>query len=380
MDEFNPRLSTNIPAQVPPHASGSAALRGIPSLPSHPNRRAFHSTSPEAVAQYWVTSLVEGLPSIEAQNRLQRLGENKLTEKPGPSLFARFLAQVSDFTVLALLGAAALAAGLSIFAPEPGQSLLARFGDSFAILLIVILNAVLGLAQERQAEKALRAMRDMTAPSARVLRDGKVVEISSTSLVPGDVVLLEEGDRIAADLRLFSAADLEVEEASLTGESSPVGKDATLLLEPAVAMADRLNMCFMGTRVVRGRARGVVCNTGMQTELGSIAGMLAAVELEDTPLQQQLARFGKQVVLGCIAVSVVVFFAGWPRDIGRVKCSWSRSRWRWRPFPKGCRRSRPSSWRWERPVWRGATPWFAACPPWRRSAARKWCAQTRPGP
>src|SRR5262249_2850041 len=157
---------------------------------------------------------------------------------------------------------------------------------SIAILLIVVLNAALGLVQEKRAEDALRALRDMTAPNARVKRNGKIVEIPAVDLVPGDVVHLEEGDKVAADMRLISAADLEIEEASLTGESMPVAKDATLKLEPAVALADRVNMAFMSTRVARGRGRGVVCNTGIHTELGSIAGMLAEVEEVETPLQQ----------------------------------------------------------------------------------------------
>src|SRR5207247_1030404 len=127
----------------------------------------------------------------------------------------------------------------------------------------------------------------------------------------GDVVHLSEGDRVAADMRLVSTADLDIEEAALTGESSPVTKDAALVLDPAIPLADRVNMVFMGTRVTRGRGRGIVCNTGIHTELGAIAGMLADVEEEDTPLEAQLERFGRDIVIGCIAVSAIVFAAGW---------------------------------------------------------------------
>src|SRR5262249_54834140 len=217
----------------------------------------------------------------------------------------------SDFTVLALIGAAVIAAVLAVVAPEPGATFLGKFGDSIAIFLIVVLNAILGLVQERRAEQALRALRDMTAPQAKILRDGNVVELPSADLVPGDVVLLEEGDKIPADLRPLATRDLAREEAALTGESMPVAKDASIVLDPATALADRVNMAFMGTQVSRGRGRGVVCNSGMHTELGSIAGMLAQVEEEQTPLKEQLERFGKQIVLGCIAISAIVFVFGW---------------------------------------------------------------------
>src|SRR5262249_31614130 len=265
----------------------------------------------DPVCKYWSTAPEKGLSTTEATRRLSRLGPNKLPTAEGPSLFARLVAQVSDFTVLALLAAAAIAAALSIFAPVPGASFLARFGDSIAILLIVILNAILGLVQEKRAEDALRALRDMTAPTAKVKRDGQLIDIPSTDVVPGDIIHLDEGDRVAADMRLISTADLEVEEAALTGESVPVAKDARLKLEPATPLADRVNMAFMGTRVARGRARGVVCNTGLHTELGSIAGLLAEVEETDTPLQEQLDRFGRDIVIGCVAVSAIVFLAGW---------------------------------------------------------------------
>jgi P-type Ca2+ transporter type 2C len=291
--------------------SGVHVITRIPAQPDDPDRRAFHAADSAAVARYWSTSLEQGLSVDEALRRFARLGPNKLDEGQPPSIWSRLLAQISDFTVLALIAAAVIAAVLAIVAPEPGAGFLGKFGDSIAIFLIVVINAILGLVQETRAEKALAALRDMTAPQARVVRGGNVVETASSDLVPGDVVLLEEGDKIAADLRLLQTFDLEVEEAALTGESMPVSKDATLVLEPAVALADRVNMAFMGTQVSRGRARGVVCNSGMHTELGAIAGMLARVEEEQTPLKQQLDKFGKQIVLGCIAISAVVFVFGW---------------------------------------------------------------------
>jgi Ca2+-transporting ATPase len=312
-------LSAIIPASV-------AGM--VPPEPGNPQRRAFYAVAPAAAAAYWGSSLADGLSRDEAEKRLSRLGPNKLAEEPPPSLLRRLLSQISDFTVLALIAAAAIAAALSIFVPEPGRTtFFARFGDSSAILLIVILNAILGLVQERRAQRALSSLRDLTSPVARVVRGGDMLEIAAQALAPGDVVLIEEGDKIPADIRLASTADLEIEEATLTGESVPVSKDAVAEIEPAAGLADRVTMAFMGTRVTRGRARGLVVNTGMHTELGSIAGMLAKVTEEPTPLQRQLEHFGKEIVIGCVAISAVVFLAGWlaagqrPREMFLVAVS-----------------------------------------------------------
>ncbi|MDB4965020.1 MAG: Lead, cadmium, zinc and mercury transporting ATPase [Myxococcales bacterium] len=247
---------------------------------------------------------------MEAADRLVRIGRNRLPEEPPEPWYRKVVAQVSDFTVLALIGAAAIAAGLGLFAPTPAASFMERFGDSIAILAIVLVNAAMGLLQERKAERALHALRQMTAPNARVVRGGKPIDITSEEVVAGDVVLLEDGDRVVADLRIFEAHDLEMDESPLTGESMPVVKDPRAPLDRDTPLADRRTMAFMGTRVARGRARGVVANTGIYTELGAIAGMLARVEPEETPLEKDLERFGQRVVLGCIAVSALVFAAG----------------------------------------------------------------------
>jgi Ca2+-transporting ATPase len=288
-----------------------------PSTPSSiPGRQdvapnlAWHQTPPEEVAAYWHSDLREGLPTREAKERLARVGPNRLPEEPPEPWWKKLYEQISDFTVLALLGAAAIAGGLGLFAPVPGATFLERFGDSLAILAIVVVNAALGLAQQRRAEKALDALRQMAAPTARVVRGGRTIDIPSQELVPGDLVLLEDGDRIAADARLVESHDLDAEEAALTGESVPVTKDAGAALEKDAALAERRTMVFMGTRISRGRGRGIVTNTGVYSELGKIAGMLARVEPEETPLEQDLERFGQRVVIGCIAVSVLVFIAG----------------------------------------------------------------------
>jgi Ca2+-transporting ATPase len=271
---------------------------------------AWHHASADEVASYWHSDLRDGLSADEAGERLVRIGRNRLPEEPPQPVWRKVLAQVSDFTVLALIGAAAIAAGLGLFAPLPSASFMERFGDSFAILAIVLVNAAMGLLQERKAERALHALRQMTAPNARLVRGGETVIVPSEEVVAGDVVLLEDGDRIVADVRLVEAHDFEVDESPLTGESMPVPKDPLAPLEADTPLGDRRTMAFMGTRVSRGRARGIVANTGVYTELGAIAGMLARVEPEETPLEQDLERFGQRVVLGCIAVSALVFAAG----------------------------------------------------------------------
>ncbi len=282
----------------------------VPGRSEGPPQLAWHHATAEEVAAYWKTDVETGVSDEEAVARLAKVGPNRLPEEPPESVWAKLYGQVSDFTVLALLGAAAIAAGLGLFAPEPGSGFLERFGDSIAILAIVVINAVLGLLQAQRAEKALSALRDMAAPTAKILRNGKSVDVSSQDLVPGDIMLLEDGDRVPADVRLFEAHDLDAEEAALTGESVPVSKDATSALESDAPLAERRTMVFMGTRVSRGRGRGIVTNTGVYTELGKIAGMLARVEKEETPLEQDLERFGQRVVIGCIAISAIVFAAG----------------------------------------------------------------------
>ena len=300
----------------PTDSSGAPGAPGAPGtdLPSAPDgsapRLAWHHVPAQAVADYWQSDLKQGLTAAAATERLERVGPNSLPEAPPEPWWKKLVAQVSDFTVLALVGAAAIAGGLGLFAPLPGASFVERFGDSLAILAIVVINAVLGIAQEKRAEKAMDALRQMAAPLARVLRGGKPVEIAAAELVPGDVVLVEDGDRIAADVRIVSGHDLEAEEAALTGESMPVSKEADARLERDTALAERRTMLFLGTKIARGRGRGIVANTGVHTELGAIAGMLARVKPEETPLEKALDAFGKRVVLGCIVISALVFVAG----------------------------------------------------------------------
>ncbi len=288
----------------------SDARAPVPGRAEGAPRLAWHHAAPADVAAYWGSRIDRGLTDAEAAERLLRSGPNRLPETPAPSLARRLFEQIANFTVLALLAAAVLAGVLSIVSPLPGQTFVERFGDSIAILAIVVLNALLGLAQEARAEHALEALRNLTAPAARVVRGDHTIDVPAAELVPGDLMLLEEGDRVAADVRLVSARDLEVEEAALTGESLPVSKDATAELPAETPLAERCTMAFMGTRVARGRGCGIVSNTGVHTELGAIAGMLARVKPEETPLEKDLERFGQRVVIGCVAISVIVFVAG----------------------------------------------------------------------
>jgi Ca2+-transporting ATPase len=289
----------------PPTDSGLVPGRseGAPQLAWH------HATAAE-VADYWKTDLQKGIQPADAAERLAKVGPNRLPEEPPESVWVKLYGQVSDPTVLALIGAAAIAAGLGLFMPRPEDSFLERFGDSIAILAIVVINAILGLLQAARAEKALHALREMAAPTAKVIRGARTLDIPSAELVPGDIILLEDGDKVPADVRLFESHDLDSEEAALTGESVPVQKNHALELERDAALAERVTMVFMGTRISRGRGRGIVTNTGVYTELGKIAGMLARVEEEPTPLEEDLERFGQRVVFGCIAVSAIVFAAG----------------------------------------------------------------------
>ncbi len=250
-----------------------------------------------------------GLTAAEAAERRRRYGDNAIEERRGPGVVVQFLRQFADITVIALIVAAIIAVVLAALHGD-GASFIERYGDASAIALIVVMNAVIGFVQERKAESALGALKDMIAPTANILRGGQQQTIQASELVPGDVVLLSEGDRIPADLRLVEVTDLTVTEAALTGESAPVNKDTLGALGPDTPLAERTNMVFLGTHVSSGRAQALVVQTGMRTELGRIAGMLGSVESPETPLQRALKRFGTYVVIGCVVVGAVVFGVG----------------------------------------------------------------------
>ncbi|MBX3248060.1 MAG: cation-transporting P-type ATPase [Myxococcales bacterium] len=271
--------------------------------------RAWHAEDAGAIARELGVDPEVGLSTHEARARLERDGPNALPEPPRPHPLRRLLAQLVDPLVGVLLLAAIVAAVVAI---TEGSS----FVDTIAILLIVVLNAVLGFVQERRAEAALAALRSMTALHARVIRDGQVVDVEAASLVVGDVLEVSAGDAMPADARLLSAvagASLDVEEAALTGESTPVHKRAAARVEVEAPVSERANMLFTGTTVTRGRARAVVVATGAATELGRIGALLAAASREATPLEERLARLGRVILIVCVLISIALFVIGYLR-------------------------------------------------------------------
>ena len=236
-----------------------------------------------------------GLSSAEVEKRLQQYGPNELKEKPRPSFFQLVLVQLNNFIVILLIIASIVSA------------LLGDYIEAGVIMLIVVLNAALGVVQESKAEEALAALKKMAAPECQVLRDGQRISVPARGLVPGDVVFLEAGNFVPADIRLVEAVNLRVEEAALTGESVPVQKNAAMVLDKDASLGDRKNTVFMGTVINYGRGRGIVVSTGMHTQLGLIADMLQTVEDEGTPLQARLDQLGKALAIGALAICGVVF-------------------------------------------------------------------------
>jgi len=265
---------------------------------SEPEQHDWHAREAGHAVSELETHAHEGLDAAEARRRLERHGPNELAEVDRRSVFGILFAQFTDLLILILIGAAVI------------SGLLQEWADTVTILVIVALNAIIGAIQEYRAERALAALRRMAAPEARVVRDGHIVHVPANELVPGDVVALEAGALVPADLRLTETHNLEVNEAALTGESTTVGKHTEALGDTKAPVAERSNMAFKGTQVTRGRGRGVVVATAMDTELGRIAHLLAEHRIARTPLQQRLDRFGKRLALVVLAVCGVIFGAG----------------------------------------------------------------------
>jgi len=258
----------------------------------------WHCLGVQETCREIVTDPERGLGGEEVSQRLSQYGPNALQEKPPRSLLSMFLGQMKEILVLILLGAAVISGALG------------EWEDSIVILIIVVLNAVIGVIQENKAENALKALKDMTKPSAKVVRDGKVHQVSAEELVPGDLVLLDAGDSVPADLRLLEAVSLRANESALTGESVPVEKDARVIKAEQVSIGDRINMLFMGTTITGGRGKAIVVETGMKTQLGRIAQLLDEEVAEPTPLQQRLGKLGKILGVAAVAIVAVVFFIG----------------------------------------------------------------------
>ena len=243
----------------------------------------------------------QGLSSQEAAARLEKHGPNRLQEAKKITNLQRFMQQLKDPMLLILMAAAAVSAVTSILSGE-------KLTEVIIILAVVLLNAVLGVVQESKAEAAIEALQTMTAATSKVLRDGKITVLHSADLVPGDVVILEAGDAVPADGRLLESASLKIEEAALTGESVPVNKTAEAIdAQGDVSLGDRKNMCYMGSTVVYGRGSAVITATGMDTEMGKIAGVLARTEQEETPLQRKLTQLGKTLSYLVLAICVFIF-------------------------------------------------------------------------
>ena len=258
-----------------------------------------------------------GLTTAQAQQRLEKYGPNKLKEGEKPTWLQRFLAQLKDPMLIILMIAAVVSAATTVIdymqlpAPRDPGHLVEGLVEVGIIVIVVLLNAILGVIQESKAEAAIEALQTMTAATCKVIRDGKQMVLHSDELVPGDIVVLEAGDAVPADGRIIECASLKIEEAALTGESVPVNKliDALNMQDSSseVPLGDRKNMCYMGSTVVYGRGKAVITETGMDTEMGKIAGALAAAGDEETPLQKKLDKLGKTLSFLVLGICVFIF-------------------------------------------------------------------------
>ena len=266
----------------------------------------WHSLSAEETLKRLETPPMKGLTTEEAQRRLQQYGPNQLEEKARRTFAQMVWEQLRGFVILLLIGAAIVSA------------ILGEYVDASAIIAIVLLNTILGVVQESRAEEALAALKRMAAPDSQVLRDGKRITVPGPQLVPGDIVFMEAGYYVPADVRLIEAVNLRVEEAALTGESVPVQKNSAATLDAGASLGDRKNSAFMGTVVNYGRGKGVVTSTGMHTQLGLIATMLQSVHEEQTPLQRKLDDLGKTLGIAALIVCGLVFVVGVAESIGSI--------------------------------------------------------------
>uniref|UniRef100_UPI003A8FF16B HAD-IC family P-type ATPase n=1 Tax=Eubacterium maltosivorans TaxID=2041044 RepID=UPI003A8FF16B len=244
------------------------------------------------------TDVRTGLSDAQAAVRQQTYGKNKMAEGKRKSLLRMFLEQFKDFLILVLVAAAVI------------SGFLGEISDAILILIIVILNAVIGMVQENKAENSMEALKKLTIPEAKVLRNGVQTVIKAENLVPGDVVYLDAGDNVPADGRLIEAAALQIQESALTGESVAVEKNLADLSNPETPLGDRLNSVYMSSTVTYGRGKFIVTKTGMDTEIGKIAGMIQGTVSMQTPLQKRLTELGKILAVGCLGACIVIFFIG----------------------------------------------------------------------
>ena len=250
------------------------------------------------------TNYQYGLTTEEVDKRFHEYGENKLDDKPKESLIVKFFKQFNDFMIIILIIASIISA---VIEKVQGSN---DYFDSIIIIAIVVFNAIMGVIQEAKAEKSLEALKKMTSPVAKVRRNGKIRQIHSNELVPGDIVILEAGNFVPADCRLINSFNLKAEESSLTGETIPVEKNASVILGEKIGLGDCINMVFATTTIVNGHGEGVVVDTGMNTKVGKIAKMIIVNDSPETPIQKKLSEVGKSLGLACLGICAIIFFIG----------------------------------------------------------------------
>ena len=249
------------------------------------------------------TNIEKGLSSEEVKERQEKYGLNQLKAAKKKTLLQRFIDQFKDFSIIVLIIAAIVS---GIVGVSEGEGIT----DTIIILIVVIVNAIIGVAQESKAEKSLEALQKLSDHASKVIRNGNIQVVPARELVPGDVVVLDTGDYIPADLRIIEEANLKSQESSLTGESVPVEKTAEIIEDNEIGIGDRKNMLFSSSLVTYGRGKGIVVETGMTTEVGKIAGMISSTEKQETPLQQKLNKLGKTLGIAAIVICVVIFVIG----------------------------------------------------------------------
>ena len=265
----------------------------------------YHNKEKQEVLQELNVQEATGLSSSEVKKRREQYGENRLRAKKSKSNWERFAEQFKDVMILILLAAAAISFVVACVEGDPEG-----FFEPLLILLIVVVNAIMGVMQESRAEKALEALKSMSAPHARVLRDKAESIIDASELVPGDIIRLEAGDFVPADARLLQSVSLKSEESALTGESVPAEKDAGACPKADAPLGDRSNMVFSGCSITYGTAVAVVTATGMDTEMGKIANLLEGADDGQTPLQKRLAQLGKYLGILALAACAIIFVVG----------------------------------------------------------------------
>ena len=273
----------------------------------------WHCFYVEEVARKLGSNINTGLTEDEVKKRRDKYGENKLDEQKKESLLKRFIKQFNDFMIIILLVAAVISA---VVAKMQGTG---DYIDSIIIIAIVVLNSIMGVVQEAKAEKSLEALKNMSAPVAKVKRNGRMIVVKSSELVPGDIIELEAGNYVPADCRLINSHNLKIEESSLTGETVPMLKEAESILAENTALGDMTNMAFATTIVVNGHAEAIVTETGMHTKVGQIAKMIITDEAPQTPIQKKLGEVGKTLGIACLIICAVIFIIGLLKKIEPVE-------------------------------------------------------------